>query len=159
MTNIQIVKEHFKAYKKLDSKKMCSYISEEIEFKDPSININNTLRFKYFIQFLIENMGDHTILDMEEIEESGDVVTLKWKSSYLLKLNNKRIELNYTTHYTLKEKLIVKQVNEYNLTEYLNQAFGKFLTLSYKFDRIKKMMAIQTDKILGGYIANNELMN
>lgn len=159
MDSLQIIIEHFEAYKKLDSAKMGSFLSHDIEFIDPSMTIVNDFdRIRFFIQFLVENMSDHTILDFKSINEVGEIVTIKWKSSYILKLNNKKIELDYTTHYTVKNGLITKQINEYDLTKYLDQAFGSFLALSYKLDRIKKMMNNQSEKILNDYIKKNTLL-
>jgi ketosteroid isomerase-like protein len=134
-----VITKFYEAFSKKDWKTMQSCYHDDIVFEDPAFGKLKGEDAKKMLKMLCEQ-GKDLELRYSDITCSDSTGTAFWEADYTFSATNKKVKNKINASFEIKEGLIIKHTDSFNLRKWAGQALGftGFLIGGTKFFK-KKM--------------------
>ena len=115
----------YKAFQRLDAEAMCAHYSQDIVFEDPAFGILKGVRACNMWRMLCESQkGKNFKLQYHGIELDGNRGSAHWEAQYKFSRTGRPVHNKIHAEFELKEGLIIKHRDHFNLHKWASQALG-----------------------------------
>ena len=145
-----IINKFYTAFAKRDWQTMQSCYHDEVTFEDPAFGKLVGDDAKKMWQMLCEQ-GKDLKVEFKDVKcgtESGEA---KWEAWYTLSLTKRKIHNTISASFELKDGLIIKHVDDFDLHRWAKQAFGFKGWLLGGTSFFKRQFQTQARKTLNKY--------
>jgi len=144
-----IVEKFYKAFDELDHERMVQCYHKDIVFEDPAFGILKGDRAKNMWRMLCQSQkGKSFKVVASDIKVNGSEASAHWEAHYNFSKTGNKVHNIIDAKFELKDGLIVKHVDSFNLHRWASQALGMkgFLLAWTPF--FKKKLNAQTKQML-----------
>ena len=154
MKENNIIAKFYQAFNELDAETMCSCYHEDIVFEDPAFGILKGGKAKAMWRMLCESQkGKDFRIEASNITKDS----AHWEAHYNFSKTGKKVHNKIDAIFELKNGLIIKHTDSFNLHRWAKQAMGfkGFLFGGTSF--FKKKLQLQTNYLLSKYMKEKKL--
>lgn len=119
MDNPEILNKFYKAFQQRDYATMQSCYHEDVQFSDPAFQNLNAKQVKAMWHMLCER-GKDLVVEFDLINENQ----VFWKANYSFSKTGRKVENRITASFQLKEGLIYRHNDQFNLWKWSGMALG-----------------------------------
>lgn len=148
--NSQIITKFYTAFAQKDWKTMQSCYHDDIVFEDPAFGQLKGEKAKKMWRMLCEQ-GKDLKVEFSEVSEDEQSGKAHWEAWYTLDLTKRKIHNKIDASFELKDGLIIKHVDTFNLHNWAKQAFGFKGRLFGGTSFFRKKFQAQANKALNRY--------
>lgn len=118
-----IVKNFYSAFQNRDAYKMVKNYHPDLQFHDPAFGKLNFRQTSAMWKMLCES-GQDLKIEFEILEENDDIIKTKWIASYSFGKSKRPVRNEIIALMNLKDGLIIKHDDYFNLHRWARQALG-----------------------------------
>jgi ketosteroid isomerase-like protein len=154
METHKLIEKFYTAFMQKDVANMLACYHPEVIFKDPVFGNLNAEDTKAMWRMLIQR-GKDLKLTFTILQTTSSQATANWRATYTFSLTGRKIENHINATFILKDGLIYRHTDTFNLNKWLSMAFGvKGLLIAY-IPPLKNKFKAGIQKALQQYKTNN----
>ncbi|MCU0382854.1 MAG: nuclear transport factor 2 family protein [Cyclobacteriaceae bacterium] len=154
METHQLIEKFYTAFQQKDAASMLACYHPDVIFKDPVFGELNADDTKAMWRMLIQR-GKDLKLTFTILQTTNSQATANWQATYTFSLTGRKIENHIHAAFILKDGLLYRHTDTFNVNKWLYMAFGfKGLLIAY-MPPLKKKFKSGIKKTLQQYKNNN----
>ena len=147
-----VIFNFYSAFKNLDAEKMIACYHDNICFKDPAFGILTGDRAKNMWRMLVASQKDKNFsVYFDSIMLDFDKGSAHWEAKYNFSQTGRPVHNIIEADFVIKDGLIIKHVDRFNLHRWARQAFGLKGALIGGTGFFKRQLQQRTNKLLDQY--------
>lgn len=151
------IQNFYQAFQALEAEKMVAQYHQDVEFEDPAFGILKGERAKNMWRMLIASQkGKDFQVSYSNLSETVDGGSANWEAKYIFSQTGKKVHNKIAAKFELKDGLIVKHIDNFNLHLWAKQALGFKGLLLGGTSFFQKKLNAQTNRLLDKYEAENK---
>ncbi len=151
---MNIIEQFYTAFQALDAEKMNACYHDNIVFHDPGFGELKGERAKAMWSMLCKNAKNFT-LEFSDVTLEGNKGTAHWEPTYDFSQTGKRVHNIIDATFEIKDGLIIKHTDVFDLHRWAGQALGWKGKLLGGTGFFQKKLLAQTEKMLDRYMAKD----
>jgi limonene-1,2-epoxide hydrolase len=121
----QIILHFYEAFKNMDAESMVACYHDEISFTDPAFGTIKGEKAKNMWRMLIHSQKDKNFrIHFDSIREDRNRATAHWEAIYVFSKTGREVHNKIEAEFVLKDGLIYKHRDRFNLHKWATQALG-----------------------------------
>lgn len=121
----KIAENFYTAFAKLDAEQMAKYYHPDIVFQDPAFGELKGKRAMNMWRMLCDSQkGKDFKIQFEVLEESENQAKVNWEAFYTFSKTGRKVHNKISASLVIKDGLILKHTDEFNLYRWSKQAMG-----------------------------------
>lgn len=121
----KIAENFYTAFEKLDAEQMAKYYHPDIVFQDPAFGELKGKRAMNMWRMLCDSQkGKDFKIQFEVLEESENQAKVNWEAFYTFSKTGRKVHNKISASLVIKDGLILKHTDEFNLYRWSKQAMG-----------------------------------
>ena len=149
----KIITDFYNAFNNLDAEAMCSFYHEDIVFEDPAFGVLKGERAKAMWKMLCTSQkGKNFKVISSDIIENENEGSAHWEAFYMFSKTGRKVHNKIDAKFEIKDGLIIKHIDTFNLHKWANQAIGIKGMLFGGMGFFKTKLQKQTSHLLDKFI-------
>lgn len=154
-----VIEQFYKAFANVDSDGMKACYHNDIVFEDPAFGVLKGTRAKAMWQMLCDSQKDKDFkIIATNIKENDLEGFAHWEAFYTFSKTGRKVHNKIDAVFTLKDGLIIKHTDHFNLHHWAKQALGFKGLILGKTSYFKTKLNQQTNRLLDNYMQKKELL-
>ncbi|MGH1336347.1 MAG: nuclear transport factor 2 family protein [Aureispira sp.] len=153
MTNT--IEKFYTAFQQLDAQSMVACYHDDVEFEDPAFGLLKGEDAKDMWRMLCANAKDFK-LEFSAIQQNGETGKAHWEARYIFSRTGRSVHNIIDATFELKDGLIIKHHDQFNLRRWAGQALGFKGSLLGGTKFFQNKLQAQTNGLLTKYQATQK---
>ena len=122
---MNVIEKFYTAFTNLDEEGMVSCYADDIQFEDPAFGILEGERAKNMWRMLCKSQKEQNFkVTFSEVKMELEVGSAKWEAEYIFSKTGRAVHNKISASFELRDGLIVKHVDVFDLHKWAKQALG-----------------------------------
>ncbi len=149
----QVVEDFYTAFSKLDAEEMVKHYHPDVIFEDPAFGVLEGERAKNMWRMLCHSQkGKDFRITFDNITVDGNQARAHWEAFYTFSQTGKKVHNVITAQFEIKDGLVIKHTDTFNLHTWAKQAMGFKGWLIGSTSFFKSKLHATTNKLLDKYV-------
>jgi ketosteroid isomerase-like protein len=122
--NEQIIHKFYTAFANADTRTMCGCYHTNIQFSDPAFGLLKGKDVHQMWKMLIEKSKGNIKIEFFDIKADQYMGSINWVATYNFSKTNRKVINQVRAHFQVKDGLILKQTDDFDIWKWSKQALG-----------------------------------
>lgn len=154
---MNIIESFYSCFQRLDGDGMAACYHPDIEFRDPAFGTLHGDRAKFMWKMLCDSQkGKSFVVTFSNISLKENRGSADWSADYIFSKTGRKVVNHISASFLLKDGLIYKHDDRFNLHKWSSQAFGITGFFIGWTPFFRKKLQRQTNRLLDKYIEKQQ---